>query len=285
MKKIRISAGYDTSENLTERLINQFKTPEIDLSNIEFVFDDSYDVVVFFNYVNLEIKYGAKSFVFPHEPSWTGSHQKFFTNDTTIYGFSKELYSGNFIESIAHTFYGGRGPWVDTLDFWNYKTLISSSYEKTKIISSSITTLNTNYGGTCIYPQRFSLLQKLKEINEIDIFDGNISPKKKDALVDYRFNISIENSYEENWISEKFYDNILTNTIPIYFGCKNIKNIYHEDGYILIEDINDLDGTIKLINNVLENADEIYSNKIHGLKQIKEKYFKKNNILKKIISL
>jgi hypothetical protein len=285
MKKIRISAGYDTSENLTERLIKQFKTPEIDLSNIEFVFDDSYDVVVFFNYVNIEIKPGTKSFVFPHEPSWTGSHQKFFTNNTTIYGFSKELYSGNFIESMAHTFYGGRGPWVDTLDFWNYETLINSSYDKTKIMSSSITTLNSNHGGTCTYPQRFSILQKLKGINGVDIFDGNISPRRKDALVDYKFNVSIENSYENNWITEKFYDNILTDTIPIYFGCKNIKEIYPEDGYILIEDINDLENTINLINNVLENADEIYSKKIHGLKQIKEKYFKENNILKKIISL
>ena len=26
--------------------------------------------------------------------------------------------------------------------------------------------------------------------------------------------------------------------IPIYFGCKNIKEIYPEDGYILIDDIN-----------------------------------------------
>jgi hypothetical protein len=285
MKKIRISAAYDTSENLTERLIKQFKTSEIDLSNVKFVYDNSYDIIVFFNYQNIDIKHNTKSVVFPHEPSWTGTHQKKFANDTIVYGFSKELYTGNFIESISHTFYGGRGPWVDELSFWNYDNLINSKFNKTKLISSSITKLNTNYQWPCIYPQRYKILDRLRLINNIDIFDGDNSPKRKDALVDYKFNISIENSYEKNWITEKFYDNILTDTIPIYFGCKNIKEIYPEDGYILIEDINDIDGIEKLLKNIIENSEEIYNEKILGLKRIKEKYFRENNLLKKIITI
>jgi hypothetical protein len=285
MKKIKISAGYDTSENLTERLIKQFKTPDIDLSEIEFVFDESYDIIIFFNYVNENIVEGSKSFLFPHEPSWNGSHQKSFSDGTTVFGFSQELYSGDFIESVAHTFYGGRGPWVDTLDFWNYETLIESKFIKSKTISSSITRLNSNFGQPCIYPQRYEILQKIKKNNSIDIFDGDISPKRKDALVDYKFNISIENSYEKNWITEKFYDNILTNTIPIYFGCKNIKDIYPEDGYILIDDINDIDGVDKLLKEIINNSDEIYNQKIKGLEEIKIKYFKEKNILNKIKNL
>ena len=285
MKRIRISAAYDTSENLTERLIKQFKTPEIDLCDIEFVYDDSYDIIVFFNYVNLNIKDKSKSFVFPHEPSWTGTHQKKFTNNTVIYGFSEDLYYGDFVESISHTFYGGRGPWVDDLSFWNYENLTKSVFNKTKIMSSSITKLNTNHSEICLYPQRYRILEKVKKIGNIDIFDGDSSPKRKDALVDYKFNISIENSYEKNWVTEKFYDNILTDTIPIYFGCKNIKDLYPEDGYILIEDINDVDNVEKLLNDVIKNSDEIYKQKIVGLRQIKQKYFKNNNLLKKIISI
>lgn len=285
MKKIKISSNWDTSENLTERLIKQFKTPDIDLSNIEFVSDNSYDIIIFFNYVNQPIKIGSKSYVFPHEPSWNGSHQKYFTDDTVVYGFSKELYVGQFIESLSHTFYGGRGPWVDSLDFWNYENLINSTFKKTKTISSSITKLNTNNGETCLYPQRFTILEKLKKVKNIDIFDGERSPERKDALVDYKFNISIENSYEKNWITEKFYDNILTDTIPIYFGCKNIKEIYPEDGYILIEDINDIGGIEKLLTNIMINSDEIYQQKLEGLGKIKKKYFQENNLLKKIISI
>ena len=120
----------------------------------------------------------------------------------------------------------------------------------------------------------------------VDVFNGgNRSQKRHDALIDYKFNLSIENEYQDNWISEKFYDNILTDTIPIYFGCKNIKEIYPEDGYILIENINDVNQINELLYYVEKNADEIYQQKINGLKKIKEKYFKEFNLLKKIVEL
>lgn len=286
MKKIRICANWDTSENLTERLIKQFKSPEIDLTNIEFVYDDSYEIIIFFNHVCLPIKEGAKSYVFPHEPSWNGSHQKNFKNNTTVFGFKNELYNGTCIETLAHTFYGGRGPWMDPLSFWCYDNLSSNNFIKTKNISSSVTKTNTNFGETCLYPQRTNIASMIETLNFVDVYNGGeSSPKRQDALVNYRFNISIENEYQDNWISEKFYDCILTDTIPIYFGCKNIREIYPEDGYILIEDINNVEEISELINHIDKNSDMIYQQKINGLKQIKEKYFKQYNLLKKIVEL
>ena len=50
MKKIKISSSWDSSENLTNRLINEFKTPEIDLTKVKFVYDDSYDIIIFFHF-------------------------------------------------------------------------------------------------------------------------------------------------------------------------------------------------------------------------------------------
>ena len=289
MKKIRISANYDTSENLTERLLKQFKTPNIDLSNVEFVYDDSYDVIVFFNYINLIVKKGVKSYVFPHEPSWSGTHQKNYSNnvDSVVFGFKKDLYNGDCVESLSHTFYGGRGPWVDTLDFWCYENLKKCNFIKTKNISSSITKLdNSNNGSTCLYPQRYTISEIIDNTSFIDFYGGgNNSPKRNDSLIDYRFNIAIENEYIDNWITEKFYDSILTDTIPIYFGCKNINDIYPEDGYILIDDINNFDKIKDLFGYINENAEEIYNQKIVGAKKIKERYFKEYNLLKKIVTL
>jgi hypothetical protein len=86
-------------------------------------------------------------------------------------------------------------------------------------------------------------------------------------------------------VTEKFYDSILTETIPIYYGCKNIKEIYPEDGYILINDINNLTEINELLIRINNNSDEIYNQKIEGLRQIKKRYFKEFNLLKKIIEL
>lgn len=285
MKKIRMSAPWDSSENITERLIRQFLTPNVDLSEVEFVYDESYDVIVFLNHINLPIIPNTRAFVFPHEPSWSGSHQKNFSNtNATVFGFDEELYSGNCIESVAHTFYGGRGPWVDSLDFWNYKNIVNFQSEKDKNISSSVTTLNTDYGGTCLYPQRYKIQKLISELSFVDDYSSNNKPRL-DSLKNYKFNLAIENEHQKNWITEKFYDSILTDTIPIYFGCKNIREVFPEDGYIIINDINNINEIRELLININENSDEIYKQKINGLREIKKRYFDEFNLLELIIKL
>lgn len=285
--KIKICAGWDTNENILERLIKQFKTPDIDLTSIEFVFDESYDIIVFFNYMTQPVKKGAKGYVFPHEPVFSGSHQKNFNHDVTVFGFDSSLYNVKCIETQSHTFYGGRGPWMDPLEFWSYDGLKNYDFVKTKNISSSITSLNKLEGPNCIYPQRYEIAKMINEkLPFVDVYGGwKNSPKRHDALVDYKFNISIENEYQKNWISEKFYDCILTDTIPIYFGCKNIKEIFPENGYILINDINNSDEIHDLFIQINQNSDEIYEQKINGLRQIKKRYFDEFNLLKIIINL
>lgn len=285
MKKIKIVANWSSSQNLVNRLIKQFKTPDIDLSKVEFVYDESYDIIVFFNYVNSVINKNSKAYIFPVEPSWTGVHQKNIPDNVTIFGFNESLYNQNCVVSVAHTFYGGRGEWVDSLDFWNYEHLKNFNSKKIKNISSSITKLNSNNGSSCLYPHRVKILNEVKKTNFIDIFDGTINSCRHEALINYKFNLVIENEYIDNWITEKFYDAILTNTIPIYFGCKNIKEIYPEDGYILLEDINNTDLIINQLDYINKNADRIYTEKLTGLKKIKENYFNNNNLLKKIINL
>jgi hypothetical protein len=286
VKKIKICAGYDSSENLINRLIKQFKTPDIDLSNIEFVYDDSYDVIVFFNYINSDIKKGSKSYIIPHEPMWNGSHQKSVQDGTTILGFDKSQYIGNCVDTVSHTFYGGRGPWIDKLDFWSYDNLKISEFNKTKNISSSVTKINVNYGDSCLYPQRYKISNMVDSLPFVDSYYGiNSSPERKDSLVDYRFNLAIENGYSDNWISEKFYDCVLTDTIPIYYGCKNIKEIYPEGGYILIDDINNIEKIKELLININENSEKIYSENIESIRKIKKRYFDEYNLLKLIINL
>lgn len=293
MKRIKVSAGYDTSENLTERLLKQFKTDDINLSDIEFVFDESYDIIIFFNYIFGKYDKSKKAYVFPHEPTWAGTHQKNYLEypNLTVFGFDKNIYKGNCIESIAFTFYGGRGPWVDKLDFWSYENLKQIWLNKTKSISSSITDISNSSSSTCLYPQRYKLGNYINEnLKFIDVYGGwgnNLShvSERKESLINYKFNLVIENEYYNNWITEKFYDCVLTDTIPIYFGCKNIKEIYPEDGYILINDINNIEEIKDLLIHINNNADEIYNSKIENLRKIKSKYFTENNLLKKIITL
>lgn len=295
MKKVRISANWDTSENLTKRLLYQFKTDERDTSNVEFVYDDSYDVIVFFNHINLPIKKGSKVFVFPHEPTWAGSHQlNFPTNQNiTVFGFDKKFYNPSelCVESPAHTYYGGRGPWMDKEEDWNYETLISINPVKTKNISSVITKLNSedvNPEG-CAYRSRHDLNQFLiHNAPFIDFYAGweiKNEPEKKHAVESYRFSIALENQFTKNWITEKFYDSILYNTVPIYFGCTNLKELYPECGYFVFEDVTNHKQCLDLINHIETNAEDLYEKMLPEVIKIKQKYFNNYNLLKKINNL
>ena len=297
--KVKFVAPWQDSQSITKLLINQFKTSEIDLSNIEFVYDDSYDIIVYNNYITEEPKKDSKSYIFFHEPSWNGSHQKDFFkyNDLIVYGFSENLYNAkNIIELPSHMFYGGRGTWCEGWNFWTFNSL-NKEFNKTKKISSIVSKLgekNESIPKGCLYRERFNLIKNLiSKFNNIDFYgwgknNSNLKGdliEKKDALEQYKFSICIENSNEKNYISEKFYDCILTDTIPIYYGCKNIKEIWPEKGYILLEDITNLESVSKTIKNIEQNTDSIYHEMLPELRKIKKRYFEENNLLKLINNL
>jgi hypothetical protein len=288
--KVKFTSGWESSESITKRLLEQFKTNEDDILNIEFVYDDSYDIIIFNNYVTEEPKENTNSYIFFHEPTWSGNHQKTFSNyrNLTIFGHNKHNYDtpNNVIEIPSHLFYGGRGS--DTPDFWNYNNLINTKFEKTKMLSSVVSPLgndNRDYPDGCLYKERVNLIKEiLNKCDFIDVFGwgDKILNQKKDGISNYKFSLCIENTNEQNYISEKFYDCLLTNTIPIYFGCKNIKDFWVENGYFLIDDINDTDKVISLLKYISENGDELYNDMLPELLKMKNKYFEEFNLLKKI---
>jgi hypothetical protein len=295
MKKVKIKASWTSDENILRRLITQFKTLQEDTDNIEFVLDDTADLVVFFGYINEEILPNKKYIVFPQEPSWSGNHQKTFPSgyDISLYGYDKNLYQfdGNFIESVSLMFYGGRGPESEGWEDWTYEK-IKNDRPKTKKISSCVSNLGineTHHPDNCLYKQRIELISNIIEKTDfVDIFSWESNNKnvkgwlnkKIDGISDYKFSLCIENSSEKNYISEKFYDCVLNDTIPIYYGCKNINEILPEGGYILLEDINDTEKVINTLKRINDNSEEIYNRMIIQTRKIKKKYFEKYNPLK-----
>ena len=55
------------------------------------------------------------------------------------------------------------------------------------------------------------------------------------GLESFHFSMAIENSREDNYFSEKLTDCFLMDTMPIYYGCPNIKDFFPEDSIRIIE--------------------------------------------------
>jgi hypothetical protein len=65
-------------------------------------------------------------------------------------------------------------------------------------------------------------------------------PDSKECLYYSMFNISLENSKQVNYFSEKIIDCFLTFTIPLYIGCPNIGEYFDTRGIIFVSNAYDL---------------------------------------------
>lgn len=296
--KVKISAGWTSSQEITKRLLDQYKTKTVDLSKIHFVYDDSYDKIVFFNYVTETIKNDCKSCIIFQEPTWSGSHQKDFSNikNINVFGYEKKFYNcQNFFETPPMFLYGGRGPWCEGWNFWTYKNITESNFVKSEKISSVVSNLglyDSSFQQGCLYKERCNLINYL--ISNTDFVDfygweckspnckGQVK-EKKEGVLDYKFSICIENAKEKNYLTEKFLDCVLTNTIPIYYGCENVKDLFDSRGYFEIKDINNLEEVQNLLEYINKNCDKLYEDMLPYLKINKDKIFKEFNLLKKIV--
>lgn len=87
---------------------------------------------------------------------------------------------------------------------------------------------------------------------------------KIEALKNYKFSISIENELIAGFFTEKIIDCLLTGTVPIYWGCPGIEEIFDMNGIIKFESIEELKTILsdeKYLNNFYEDRiDVIKSN-------------------------
>jgi hypothetical protein len=104
---------------------------------------------------------------------------------------------------------------------------------------------------------RLSLVERLQGHfgARLDWFGRGIRPieDKWDAVAPYRFHLSLENTAEPDYWSEKLSDAYLGGAFPLYWGCPNIANYFAADSFLPIDPA-DVAGTIALIERVLSEG-------------------------------
>lgn len=72
--------------------------------------------------------------------------------------------------------------------------------------------------------------------------------KDYEPYVDYEFHICVENFITNAYVSEKIINPLMTYTIPIYLGCRNIKEYFGDNVIVMTGNIEE---DIKLIKDIL----------------------------------
>ena len=107
----------------------------------------------------------------------------------------------------------------------------------------------------------------------------HISNCKINALKDYMFSITIENSKEDYMFTEKLIDCFLTGTVPIYYGCPSISKFFNINGIIVINTLMDLISVLSTITSDLYNNMKPYIEENYNIAQ----QYKNFNINEKAI--
>jgi len=142
-----------------------------------------------------------------------------------------------------------------------------STPQKTKLIS----VITSNKAFTQGHQDRIDFVRKLKGYygDKLDVFGRGINDfeDKWDVLAPYKYHISLENSSSRYYWTEKLSDCYLTETFPIYFGCKNLSDYFPENAYKKI-DIYNFEEAITIINKTI--ADDEYGKNQSSLKRCKD---------------
>lgn len=109
-------------------------------------------------------------------------------------------------------------------------------YNKTKLIST-IASSKKQLIGHNLRHQAINVLQ-----GKLDVFGRGYNPVdyKLNALKDYAFSLTIENSKNDNYFTEKLIDCFVTGTVPVYWGMPSIGKFFNTDGMIIFDTLEEL---------------------------------------------
>ena len=250
--------------------------------------DRVWDMVIVYEGLNneqtIKCKKGGLIFI-SGEPPFSRKYASKFLNqfDHLITSHPKINHQSNHLSQQAL-------PWHFGLSFktkkFNYRfdDLVCMQLPEKKNKISIITSNKKMMPG---HKQRMIFLEALKNKfgDQIAIFGQGINPvdDKAEALLSYQFCICIENSAINDYWTEKITDPLLSYCVPIYYGCKNIDSYFNESSLIKI-DINDVDYSLNIIKDVLQNANKIYSDKLEQLSIERNKVLNEYNLFNVLVA-
>lgn len=180
-----------------------------------------------------------------------------------VFSFRDDIKHTKFIETVPVL------PWFVKGGFKHIDGL--NKIEKTKKISL----LTSNKKPTKGHIKRFNFVNKIHRYfgNEIDIFSDGFTGyvyDKTPTLDPYMFTFALESFSVPYYFSEKLADSYLSLCYPIYYGCSNLNKYFNENSFSLI-DINNVDQSIKVIQNILDD-DNFYDDRLKYIVEAKNKY-------------
>jgi hypothetical protein len=92
------------------------------------------------------------------------------------------------------------------------------------------------------YRFRREVAEYLLQRGDVECYGRGIreTPGKREALAPFRFSVAMENAASDFYFTEKLVDCLLTETVPIYFGCPSIDMLFDPRGMLRFATLDEL---------------------------------------------
>lgn len=157
--------------------------------------------------------------------------------------------------------------------------------KKQFMISTIVGTKNINNANGHLFRQKIHQEQSIFLNNQLKLiiyissrqqpmleqkYDNRILKESKVELFDeFQYSIVIENDRQMDYFSEKLIDCLITQTIPIYYGCQNIYDYFDTSYWVILDhtDVNFLNDRIRTIekDRYEKNYEKIKQNYIKSM--------------------
>ena len=105
--------------------------------------------------------------------------------------------------------------------------------------------------------QNTNELKRLEENNLLNKSRSINPPTKLTYMSKYKFTIAFENQSYPHYITEKILDPFLAGSIPIYWGCPQVAQMFNPAAFINCHDYSSLDEVVSRVQEI-DNDDELY---------------------------
>lgn len=129
--------------------------------------------------------------------------------------------------------------WLGASDVEATSKLQATLPEKTGLVSFLGSLDHANSGA---YRFRREIAELALRRGDVECFGKGIRPVagKYEAIAPFRFSIAMENAASDYYFSEKLIDCLLLETVPIYYGCPGIGDMFDERGMLCFRTADEL---------------------------------------------
>lgn len=267
--RVKMLCNWCFSEQLCKEWSNMCEHGFI-WKNIEITWEDDVDFYVIINMPPPGSKYDpSRTIVFQMEP-WVADENKKWGVKT----WGEWSNPVNFLKV-----FGRKTGDVNNI-FWQLELPLPRLYEtfeKSHTLSSICSSKYFDEG----HIHRIDFLHYLEENVSIDIYSqnnqygfknyrGSLTPyvDKSKGIAPYKYYFMVEDSYENDFITEKMWEPILCETLVFYYGCPNVEQHVDPLAFVLL-DMNDFEKSVKIIKQAI--SEDWWSQRIDAIRREKQR--------------